>query len=124
MHELLLQATIPSTRHHQVLSVLAGIAAMQPISIHEKHLIFKPLEEPNLPGRVNTSQTPGALSKPLQGQMHGDLFFLKVVEEVRDSRNLDAGVISDRVGVVPDREGKAQLVPGEAITVRNVFLCI
>lgn len=82
MHELLLHTTVPSARHHQVLSILAGIAAMQPVAIHEKHLVFKPLQQPAGPGRPDPSQGTGSQMKPLQGQMHGDLFYLKVVGEI------------------------------------------
>ena len=82
MHELLLHATLPPTRHHQVLSVLAGIAAMQPVPILEKHLLFKPLLQPGAPGRVNLNPQ----MKPMQGQMLGDLFYLKVVGEIDNGR--------------------------------------
>lgn len=91
MHELLLHTTIPSTRHHQILSVLAGIAAMQPVPINEKHLIFKPLQQPALPGRTNQNQGVGAQMKPLQGQMQGDLFYLKVVGEMSSQSEGGAG---------------------------------
>ena len=42
MHELLLFGSVPSSRHDQVLNILAGIAAMQPQAVLEKNLIFKP----------------------------------------------------------------------------------
>lgn len=86
MQELLLFGQVPSSRHDYVLSVLAGIAAMQPEPILEKHLVFKP-SRPLASvrassaiahqGRVSTSQ--------LQTfQAAGDLFYLTVVVDVSD----------------------------------------
>lgn len=98
MHELLLHTTVPSTRHHQILSILAGIAAMQPVPIHETHLIFKPLQQPALSGRPNQNQGVGTQIKPLQGQMHGDLFYLKVVGEMSGTSPKSQGGAGDGDG--------------------------
>ena len=87
MHELLLHASVPSSRHDQVLSILAGIAAMQPIPMLERHLVFKPSRPPLIAGKAGPQQ--GVLAgqmKSVQGQMHGDLFYLKLVEDVKDTR--------------------------------------
>ena len=87
MHELLLHASVPAYRHDHILSILAGIAAMQAIPILEKHLIFKPSRPPTVTGKAGPQQGGQAgQMKALQGQMHGDLFYLKVVEEVKDER--------------------------------------
>ncbi|THW11830.1 hypothetical protein D6C93_05011 [Aureobasidium pullulans] len=43
MHELLLYGQVPVERHEQVLKILAGIAAMQPRILFERHLIYRPL---------------------------------------------------------------------------------
>jgi mediator of RNA polymerase II transcription subunit 18 len=43
MHELLLYGQVPLERHDQLLKVLAGIAAMQPQTLFERHLIYKPM---------------------------------------------------------------------------------
>ena len=90
MHELLLHASVPGHRHDQILSILAGVAAMQPIPVLEKHLIFKPSRPPSITGKAGPQQGGQAgqagqagQMKALQGQMHGDLFYLKVVEEVK-----------------------------------------
>ncbi|CAF9920589.1 MAG: Mediator of RNA polymerase II transcription subunit 18 [Heterodermia speciosa] len=104
MHELLLHAVLPSHRHHQVLSVLAGIAAMQPIPISEKNLVFKPQQQPAGPaGRPNPNQGVGAQMKPLQGQMHGDLFYLKLVGETSETGE-KAGGTEVRVKEVDEKE--------------------
>ena len=119
MHELLLHATVPSTRHHQVLSVLAGIAAMQPVSISEQHLVFKPLQQPAGPGRPNLNQGVGAQMKPLQGQMHGDLFYLKLVGEIRESSKNKGSGAEVTVREV-DEKGEGQDV--DMVLSFNLFL--
>lgn len=43
MHELSLYGQVPLERHDQVLKILAGIAAMQPQTLFERHLIYKPM---------------------------------------------------------------------------------
>ncbi|KAI9708021.1 MAG: Mediator of RNA polymerase II transcription subunit 18 [Bogoriella megaspora] len=47
MQELLLYGQVPASRHSQVLNILAGIAAMQPRRVVERHLLYKP----NIPGQ-------------------------------------------------------------------------
>ncbi|KAL8786088.1 MAG: hypothetical protein Q9195_008364 [Heterodermia aff. obscurata] len=87
MHELLLHAILPPHRHHQVLSVLAGIAAMQPIPISEKHLVFKPLQHPSRP---NPNQSANAAQ--MKPQAHGgDLFYLKLVGETSGPSKKESG---------------------------------
>jgi len=110
MHELLLHAAIPSSRHEQVLSILAGVAAMQPIPILEKHLIFKPSRPPPSGGKAGPQQGQAGQMKALQGQMHGDLFYLKLVQEVKNDRG--AAEVENVNGVNGERE-KGDTVMGE-----------
>jgi len=110
MHELLLHASIPSSRHEQVLSILAGVAAMQPIPILEKHLILKPSRPPPSGGKAGPQQGQAGQMKALQGQMHGDLFYLKLVQEVKNDRGAAEG--EDVNGVNGERE-KGDVVMGE-----------
>ena len=80
---------------------------MQPVPILEKHVVFKPVQQPAPPGRANLNQAVGAQIKPLQVQMHGDLFYLKVVgdievatarkAEVRESKSGAEGVVDINV---------------------------
>ena len=53
MHELLLYGQVPLERHDQVLKILAGIAAMQPQTLFERHLIYRPmrLNQDNKPNK-------------------------------------------------------------------------
>ena len=87
MHELLLFGQVPSVRHDQLLKILAGIAGMQPQRVVERHLIFKPSRSPiQRGGQVGGSQgVQGAQIQALQGQMHGDLFFLQLVADIAGS---------------------------------------
>jgi mediator of RNA polymerase II transcription subunit 18 len=41
MHESILYAQIPAARHKQVLHVLAGVTATQPIDFSEQHLVYQ-----------------------------------------------------------------------------------
>ncbi|KAL8808061.1 MAG: hypothetical protein Q9182_000339 [Xanthomendoza sp. 2 TL-2023] len=87
MHELLLHGSIPTSRHRQVLSILAGIAAMQPQPFHERHLIYKPTR-PVSRTATQVGGTQAVQSKQntpmqaMQGAMQGDLFYLHLVEDL------------------------------------------
>ena len=87
MHELLLFGQIPASRHDQVLNILAGVAAMQPVPVLEKHLVFKPNR---LPASARPVQVGGAQGiqksqvQALQAQNQGDLFYMQLVAEAFD----------------------------------------
>ncbi|KAL8748412.1 MAG: hypothetical protein Q9184_007321 [Pyrenodesmia sp. 2 TL-2023] len=109
MHELLLHASVPAGRHAQVLSILAGIAAMQPQPFHEKHMIYKPTRPvTRVVKPVGGSQTL-QLSIPTQAAQ-GDLFYLHLVEDLVTEGMREGG---DR----DDEEGKTDgdVVMGEAV---------
>jgi mediator of RNA polymerase II transcription subunit 18 len=78
MHELLLFGQISHAAHDQVLKVLAGIAAMQPLPLKERHLIFKPFRSPEslIP---RTTQKPSAQAPGSKTQVGTDLFYLQLV---------------------------------------------
>ena len=88
MHELLLFGQIHPSRHDQVLNILAGVAAMQPVPIRERHLVFKPNR---LPGSARPVQVGGAQAiqktqaQALQSQGQGDLFYMQLVADISDS---------------------------------------
>jgi mediator of RNA polymerase II transcription subunit 18 len=46
MHEVLLYGQLPAARHDQLLNVLAGLSAMQPKRVIERHVLFKPTRGP------------------------------------------------------------------------------
>ncbi|MCJ1271717.1 Mediator of RNA polymerase II transcription subunit 18 [Lobaria immixta] len=85
MHELLLFGQVPASRHEQVLSILAGVAAMQPQPFLEKHLIFKPARLPpgSRPGHTGAVQgVPNPQIQAIQAQTQGDIFYLQLVADV------------------------------------------
>ena len=92
MHELLLFGSVPASRHDRLLQVLAGVAAMQPIRILEKHLIFKPVRPAKLNGPVVESSQTQQL-QALQTQMRGDLYHLQLIGDLTTAR--DTPVASD-----------------------------
>ena len=79
---------------------------MQPVPIFEKHLVFKPLQQSSGPGRPNLNQGVGAQMKPLQGQMHGDMFYLKLVGEISESSKKGDGTEITVKEVHEKEEGK------------------
>ncbi|KAI9852880.1 MAG: Mediator of RNA polymerase II transcription subunit 18 [Thelocarpon superellum] len=93
MHELLLFAQVPATRHEQLLKIIAGVAGMQPRRLLERHLLFKPKRAPgSTSGLVGGSQgIANQQAQALQGQLQGELFYLQLVGEVEESQFPDAG---------------------------------
>ena len=92
MHELLLHGTVPTTRHSQVLSILAGIAAMQPQPFHERRLIYKPTRPIARPSvQVGGSQAVQSKQanpmQTVQGAIQGDLFYLHLAEDLVTESN-------------------------------------
>lgn len=106
MQELLLFGQVPLARHDYVLSVLAGIAAMQPKPILEKHLVFKPSRPLAANVRASSSiavrqQVGVSTSSQLQRFQAppGDLFYLKVVIDINDlTRSGAANIAVERNG--------------------------
>ncbi|KAI4158563.1 MAG: hypothetical protein LQ346_009116, partial [Caloplaca aetnensis] len=89
MHELLLYALVPTARHAQVLSILAGIAAMEPQQFHEQHMIYKPTRPATRAVKpVGGSQTLQS-SNPTQAPQ-GDLYYLHFVEDLVEKRRGEA----------------------------------
>ncbi|KAK3171196.1 NRPS [Lepraria neglecta] len=87
MHELLLFGQVQASRHDQVLNILAGFAAMQPVPFLENHLIFKPkrLSGPARPVQVGGAQDIQKSQQALQAQAQGDLFYMQLVTDVADT---------------------------------------
>jgi len=82
MYELSLFGQVSGSRHDQVLKVLAGVAAMPPRTLHERHLVFKPTKPPlRRPVQVGGSQgIQDAQKAAKQAQNTGDLYYLRLVE--------------------------------------------
>ena len=101
MHELLLFAQVPHSRYNYILNVLTGIAAMQPVPILEKHLIFKPSTPftGTKAAHVGAFQGVQGVQKlaALQGQAGGEMFYVQVVGDmaVDSTRGYQAPVEED-----------------------------
>ncbi|KAI5284824.1 Mediator of RNA polymerase II transcription subunit 18 [Ascosphaera aggregata] len=57
MHQHLLFAPVSASQHRDVLAQLTGIAAMQPVRVLERHLIFKPFRKPGFTTAIGTANT-------------------------------------------------------------------
>lgn len=93
MHELLLFGQISSSRHDQVLNILAGVAAMQPVPILEKHLIFRPNKAPGLVKPVpagSAQDIQKSQVQALQAQTQGELFYMQLVADVAGPSSREA----------------------------------
>ncbi len=82
MHELMLCGQVPSSRHAQLLHVLAGVAAMQPQRVVERHVVYRPAREPvQRTAQVGGSQAvQNAQKQALQNQLNKDLFHVQLVQ--------------------------------------------
>ena len=113
MHELLLFGQVPLTRHEQVLMILAGVAAMQPQPVTERHLVFKPTRSPGLNG-VKVAAKPGtsaAQVQALQSQMQGDLYYMQLVSNVNSKKS---NPLDDRFIKIEDMDVGGAQVNGQA----------
>ncbi|KAF2266660.1 hypothetical protein CC78DRAFT_566727 [Lojkania enalia] len=85
MHELLLFGQIPRSRHEQVLKILAGVAAMQPRRVLERHIVYKPLREPEEPGaHLRRGGTQNVTSKNIKQAAAKDLYFTQLVQQLSE----------------------------------------
>ncbi|KAF2204781.1 hypothetical protein GQ43DRAFT_477964 [Delitschia confertaspora ATCC 74209] len=87
MYELLLFGQVPRTRHEQLLKILAGVAAMQPQRVLERHVIYKPIREPEEPGsnlKRGANQSV-AQQKQTKQTTSKDLYFTRVVQTLNEN---------------------------------------
>ncbi|KAJ5678664.1 Mediator of RNA polymerase II transcription subunit 18 [Penicillium macrosclerotiorum] len=87
MHELLLFASVPVHKHHELVQQLAGLTAMQPRHALERRLIFKAHRKPGMASaRVGGSQDlqqSGDLQR-VNKLLNGGMFYTQVVGPVVD----------------------------------------
>ena len=85
MHEQLLYGQVPAVRHEQLLSILAGITAMQPQRVIERRALYKPIKNvsSNLIQRGGTQgiQNP---QKSVPSQRQNDLHYLHLIKSVEE----------------------------------------
>lgn len=84
MHELLLFGQVPAARHNQVLNVLAGIAAMQPQPILEKHLVFKPNRKPGSGTQKQVGGAQDIQKARAQESQAQELFYMQLVADIHE----------------------------------------
>ena len=86
MQELLLLATVPASRHDQLLKTMAGVAGMAPSRVVERHVIWRPNRMPSSKeAPIGASQgVQDQQIQALQGQLKGDLFYLQLVGDVTE----------------------------------------
>ncbi|KAF2184428.1 hypothetical protein K469DRAFT_709167 [Zopfia rhizophila CBS 207.26] len=85
MHELLLFGQVPRSRHEQVLKILAGVAAMQPHRVLERHVVYKPQREPEEPGsHLRRGGTQAVTQKQIKQVAPKDLYFTQLVQTLSE----------------------------------------
>ncbi|KIW05322.1 hypothetical protein, variant [Verruconis gallopava] len=112
MHELLLFGQIPAARHEQLLNILAGLAAMQPQRVLERHVLFKPTRIPQAAGPARGGSQ-GVVSQKQNQQAvrnaNTDVFHLELVKALSE---LEFGKGSESMEVdatVTEQEGHWEL---------------
>lgn len=101
MHELLLFGQLPSSRHEQLMNVLAGLTAMQPHRVIERHALFQPTHGP-VQAQVQKGGTQGLYKKMPKpaAQQTRDLYhthLVKVLDEDEFYKGSDAMDVDDHV---------------------------
>jgi mediator of RNA polymerase II transcription subunit 18 len=94
MHELLLFGQLPSSRHELLMNVLAGLTAMQPHRVTERHVLFQPTHGP-VQAQVQKGGTQGLYKKMPKpaAQQPRDLYhthLVKVLDENEFAEGSDA----------------------------------
>lgn len=100
MHELLLYGQVPAARHEQLLSILAGLTAMQPRRIVERRAIYRPIKTPST-NVIQRGGTQGVQTTPKQPQNQRvtDLNLLYLVKSVDEK---EFGQLVDLTGSSED----------------------
>lgn len=122
MHELLLFAPVIPSRHDQLLRVLSGVSGMRPRRVLERHLLFKPKRQPRS-GAVQVGGSQGIQNqqaKALQGQMQGELFYLKLIGEVEERFfAIDAAAPNQKTSIDEDAEMTDERQADEVVQKRD-----
>lgn len=84
MYELLLYGQLPLSRHEQVLKILAGVAAMQPRRVLERHIVYRPTREPEEPGAHLSRRggTQNVVVKQTKQTGAKDLYYVQLVQRL------------------------------------------
>ncbi|MCJ1434914.1 Mediator of RNA polymerase II transcription subunit 18 [Xylographa pallens] len=100
-----------------MLKILAGIAAMQPRVIFERHLIYKPRNRVTNGNKTNVKPSaPVSQIQSLQAQMHGDVFYLQLVGNMSDKSHVaPVGKSEDKVRPVALPENGSDSALNQAV---------
>jgi len=124
MHELLLFGQVPLARHEQVLKILAGLAAMQPFSYHERRMILQNLRgaEQSKPSIKTGSNKPVQASPQVYTQLIQKLCPTDFSKEILVTK-LDSKLSPQQDGTSPTWISRTQDIPEpemKTITIRKV----
>lgn len=115
MIELSLWGQVVAARYDQVLNILAGIAAMPPTPVLEKHYLFRPAQPPPRK-QVQVGGTQGVtdpLKAARQAQASAESHYLRLVETV-PSPLLGSEATSEDNAQTTNDEGEPQSVDTSA----------
>jgi mediator of RNA polymerase II transcription subunit 18 len=90
MHELLLFGQIPAARYAQLLNVMAGLAAMQPERVVERHIVWRPTRGPvqmDVLRGGGVRQDAQVLKTKKVGQLNqqvGDLYYVRLIQSLAE----------------------------------------
>ena len=90
MHELSLYGQISASRHSQVLQILAGIAAMRPRQVVERHLVYKPVRIAAERAQVGGSQAIQPQKTNNQAQAPKEVFYIQLICDVSQGKESDS----------------------------------
>jgi mediator of RNA polymerase II transcription subunit 18 len=83
MHELLLSGQVLLSRHEQVLKIFAGVTGMQPRRVFKRHILYKPLREPEEPGlHRKRGGTQDVAVKNTKQTANKDLYVTQLVQQL------------------------------------------
>jgi hypothetical protein len=87
MHELFLVGQVPGKRADQVIHILTGLTASQPVRVIERHAVYKPIrsalpsEETKVGGSQAITSTKNAASGPVTNK---ELLLLRLVKSLKE----------------------------------------
>jgi mediator of RNA polymerase II transcription subunit 18 len=106
LHELLLRGEVPFERHDQVLRILAGVAAHQPVRVFQRFILYEPVRDAEEPGsniRRGGTQNVAVKQQSKQGAAPA-LYYTKLIQELSEE---DFGAQTGGIALsanVPDDE--------------------
>jgi mediator of RNA polymerase II transcription subunit 18 len=86
LHELLLRGEVPFERHDQVLRILAGVAAHQPVRVFQRFILYEPVRDAEEPGsniRRGGTQNVAVKQQSKQGAAPA-LYYTKLIQELSE----------------------------------------